>query len=144
MYVFILKEFLYSISIFCANSESSQVLPLGLYRAPQKSEGAYMPFVYTCPSPTTILNLGDKVYVYGSPKDIKAVFQQLALPFTKQNGATILGLACCLHQYYYSNNLVSLLGFVDNAKRRRSAAAGGGGGSAILVAASAAAAAAGP
>ena len=87
----------------CFYSLSPQVLPLGLYRAPLRSEGAYMPFVYTCPPPTTILNMGDKLYVYGSPKNIKAVFQQLSLPFTKQGGTTILGWAecfcCCCFTY---------------------------------------------
>ena len=43
-----------------------QVLCFGLYRAPQKSLGATLPYVYTSPPKDCILALNDRVYVFGS------------------------------------------------------------------------------
>lgn len=70
-----------------------QVLPLGLYRGASKTENSYMPFVYTCPPPRTVLNMSDRVYVFGAPKDIKAIQKVLALPFQKKGNLLQLG-AC--------------------------------------------------
>jgi hypothetical protein len=70
---------------------SRHVLLLGLYRAPQHSESSYMPFVYTCPPPKTILNVSDSIYVYGSPKDVQSLEKILNMAFLKQGNMTYLG-----------------------------------------------------
>lgn len=70
---------------------SRQVILLGIYRAPQHSESSYMPFVYTCPPPRTILNVSDRLYVFGNPKDIQSLEKILSQPFIKHGNVTQLG-----------------------------------------------------
>eukprot|EP00602_Paraphysomonas_sp_CaronLab_P008705 CAMPEP_0185036716 /NCGR_PEP_ID=MMETSP1103-20130426/30072_1 /TAXON_ID=36769 /ORGANISM="Paraphysomonas bandaiensis, Strain Caron Lab Isolate" /LENGTH=1063 /DNA_ID=CAMNT_0027574349 /DNA_START=301 /DNA_END=3492 /DNA_ORIENTATION=- len=67
------------------------VLVLGLYRAASVSEQSYMPFVYTCPPPRTVLNMNDKLYVYGTPQDVKNCERVLSLPFGKVGNMVTLG-----------------------------------------------------
>mmetsp|Transcript_19518 Transcript_19518/g.28071 ORF Transcript_19518/g.28071 Transcript_19518/m.28071 type:complete len:1196 (+) Transcript_19518:99-3686(+) len=65
---------------------------IGLYRAPSSTERSFMPFVYTCPPPKTILNVADKLFVFATTADIKNVEEQLALPFGKRGNTVILGV----------------------------------------------------
>jgi hypothetical protein len=52
-----------------------------------------MPFVYTCPPDRTVLNMTDRIYVFGAPKDIKVVQKVLALPFERKGNLLQLGAA---------------------------------------------------
>jgi hypothetical protein len=88
-------RYLYMSDLFRA-CISRHVLLLGIYRAPQHSESSYMPFVYTCPPPRTILNVSDRIYVYGNPKDVQSLEKILSQPFLKQGNMTYLGLSSLL------------------------------------------------
>lgn len=43
---------------------------IGIYRAPQKDLGSYLPYMYTSPTHDTILDVDDRILVYGSNKNI--------------------------------------------------------------------------
>ena len=76
-----------------------QVLVIGLYRAASLSEQSFMPFVYTCPPPRTVLNTFDKLYVYGTPANIKNCERVLSLPFGKMGNMVTLGMQTA-HKLY--------------------------------------------
>jgi len=75
------------------------VLVIGLYRAASLSEQSFMPFVYTCPPPRTVLNTFDKLYVYGTPANIKNCERVLSLPFGKMGNMVTLGMQTA-HKLY--------------------------------------------
>ena len=43
------------------------IICFGLYRAPQSSMGACLPYVYITPPSSTILHANDRVFIYGKP-----------------------------------------------------------------------------
>ena len=50
-----------------------------------------MPFVYTCPPAKTVLNISDRLFVFGAPDDIRSVLRVLALPFERKGQLVYLG-----------------------------------------------------
>ena len=67
------------------------VLTMGLYKCPSRTENSVMPYVYTCPAPKAILSRHDRLFVYGNHEDIKIAEAQLNLPFIVENMRTRLG-----------------------------------------------------
>ena len=48
-----------------------QVVVFGLFRAPSSKNGAYLPYVFICPSMSTVLRRGDAVMVYARNANLK-------------------------------------------------------------------------
>lgn len=59
---------------------SRNVMPLGLYRSSCIEDKAYLPFVMSCPLPTTKLREGDSVYIFGNPAILKSCLATLTMP----------------------------------------------------------------
>ena len=66
------KRFLDAFRLFM----TSQVICLGLYRAPNKSLKNLLPYVYISPPPQTILNDKDKFFVFASSKNISIAIEK--------------------------------------------------------------------
>lgn len=47
-----------------------KILALGIYRAPQKDLSSYLPYMFTSPPHDTVLDIDDRILVYGSNKNI--------------------------------------------------------------------------
>eukprot|EP00606_Chrysophyceae_sp_TOSAG23-5_P001292 GSChrysophyteH2.ASY1.ANO1.610.1 assembled CDS len=48
------------------------VICLGLYRAPRQDMGALLPYVFNAPPKDAVMHRGDKVFVFGSTKNVNA------------------------------------------------------------------------
>lgn len=52
---------------------------MGVYRVPIEGDRAVLPYVYTCPTASTSLRDGDKLYVIANPHDLKSTIKQIHL-----------------------------------------------------------------
>ena len=75
------RKFLDLFRLFIAN----KVLCFGLYRSPSKVSGALLPYVYVSPPCDAILDRHDRIFCYGSHKNIDWCLQQFSTIKVKLN-----------------------------------------------------------
>ena len=74
---------------------SRGILVLGLYRSALMSTGSALPYVFTSPWASTILRGGDFMYLYGHPKVVAKVTEEISQNFVVNKKGNF-GLVCSL------------------------------------------------